>query len=55
MTTAVDAKLQAAQAWESSNYERAAEMYGTAITLADAGDKEFLKTVYSNRSAAYMK
>lgn len=55
MTTAVDAKLQAAQAWDSGNYERAAEMYGAAITLADAGDKDFLKTIYSNRSAAYMK
>jgi hypothetical protein len=55
MTSAADAKLQAGQAWESGDFERAAEMYGTAITLADAGDKNFLKTVYSNRSAAYMK
>lgn len=50
---AVQAKSDGTTAWSAGSYSLAAEHFTTAINLG--GDKEFLKVLYSNRSAAYLK
>jgi tetratricopeptide (TPR) repeat protein len=47
------AKTQGSTAWSVGQYAQAAEHFTTAINCG--GDKEFLKLLYSNRSAAYIK
>ena len=50
---AQEAKNAGAAAWSAGNYEEAVKHFTRAIE--ESSDKDFLKTVYSNRSAAYMK
>lgn len=50
---AQQAKSDGSFAWSAGNYAQAAEHFTTAINIG--GDKEFLKVLYSNRSAAYLK
>lgn len=50
---AVQAKTEGGNAWSVGNYDLAIEHFSTAISFG--GDKEFLKVLYSNRSAAYLK
>lgn len=50
---ATQAKSDGAAAWSAGNFSQAAEHFTTAINLG--GDKEFLKVLHSNRSAAYLK
>eukprot|EP00598_Pedospumella_elongata_P006108 CAMPEP_0184974678 /NCGR_PEP_ID=MMETSP1098-20130426/6099_1 /TAXON_ID=89044 /ORGANISM="Spumella elongata, Strain CCAP 955/1" /LENGTH=421 /DNA_ID=CAMNT_0027497293 /DNA_START=20 /DNA_END=1285 /DNA_ORIENTATION=- len=50
---AIQAKADGAAAWSAGNFSQAAEHFTTAINLG--GDKEFLKVLHSNRSAAYLK
>lgn len=50
---AVQAKSDGTTAWSAGSYSLAAEHFTTAINIG--GDKEFLKVLYSNRSAAYLK
>lgn len=50
---ALQAKNDGSTAWSAGNYVLAAEHFTTAINIG--GDKEFLKVLYSNRSAAYLK
>lgn len=46
-------KNEGSQAWSRGEYNKAIEHFSNAIT--SGGDKEFLKVLYSNRSAAYLK
>jgi tetratricopeptide (TPR) repeat protein len=55
MTSAYDEKELGSAAWKSGNYEGAIEHFSKAINFSDQNDKESLKILYSNRSAAYMK
>ena len=57
MATAQECKDLAAAAWSNGQYDVAIEHYTTAISLAavDTNEKDMLKTLSSNRSAAYMK
>jgi tetratricopeptide (TPR) repeat protein len=50
---ALQAKSDGATAWSAGNFLLAVEHFTTAINLG--GDKEFLKVLHSNRSAAYLK
>jgi stress-induced-phosphoprotein 1 len=50
---AIQAKTDGTTAWSAGSYSLAAEHFTTAINIG--GDKEFLKILYSNRSAAYLK
>jgi tetratricopeptide (TPR) repeat protein len=50
---ALQAKADGSAAWSVGNYPLAAEHFTTAINIG--GDKEFLKVLHSNRSAAYLK
>ena len=47
------AKEAGAAAWKEGNFQKAVDEWTRAIDFG--GDKEFLKVVYSNRSAAYLK
>lgn len=53
-TVAHQAKQDAAEAWKKADYQGSIEHYTTAINHGN-GDKEFLKVIFSNRSAAYLK
>jgi tetratricopeptide (TPR) repeat protein len=46
-------KNEGSQAWSRGEYQSAIDHFSKAITLG--GSKEFLKVLYSNRSAAYLK
>jgi hypothetical protein len=48
-------KAAAAEAWAQGKYNDAIEQYTLAISVCPATGKDLLKTIYSNRSAAYMK
>lgn len=48
-------KAAAASAWSQGRYSDAIEQYTLAISSCPSTDKDLLKTIYSNRSAAYMK
>lgn len=48
-------KAAGARAWSDGRYQDAIEQYTLAITNTSNHDKDLLKTLYSNRSAAYMK
>lgn len=50
---ATEAKAEGSAAWSAGNYDLAIEHFSTAITFG--GDKDFLKVLHSNRSAAYLK
>ncbi len=50
---ATQAKADGSNAWSAGNYDLAIEHFSSAITFG--GDKEFLKVLHSNRSAAYLK
>lgn len=52
-TLAHKAKEDGSIAWSKGDYAKAIEHFSTAIS--HGGDKEFLRTMYSNRSAAYLK
>ncbi|RYH24341.1 tetratricopeptide repeat protein [archaeon] len=47
-------KTAGSAAWTQGQYDRAVEHFSKAISLGGS-DKEFLKVIYSNRSAAYHK
>lgn len=47
------AKSAGAASWAAGQYEQAIEHFTAAIN--SGGDKEFLRTIYSNRSAAFLK
>lgn len=49
----MQAKSDGTTAWSAGSYSLAAEHFTTAINIG--GDKEFLKVLHSNRSAAYLK
>lgn len=53
MSTAEEYKNAGNAAWSSGNYDEAIKQFTSAIGVASSS--EFLKTIYSNRSAAYMK
>ncbi len=53
--SALEEKTLAAAAWEKGDFEKAIEHYSRALELTEPSNKELLKTLYSNRSAAYMK
>lgn len=56
MASITELKEQAAAAWAGGQFDAAIEHYTAALALAaDAVDKDMLKTLLSNRSAAYMK
>ena len=50
---AIQAKNDGTTAWSAGKFQLAADHFTTAINLG--GDKEFLKILYSNRSAAFLK
>lgn len=50
---ASQAKANGAEAWSTGKYDEAINYFTEAIN--HGGDKEFLRTLYSNRSAAYLK
>jgi tetratricopeptide (TPR) repeat protein len=52
-TLSLRAKEDGSKAWSEGNYEKALEHFSAAINYG--GDKEFLKVIYSNRSAVYLK
>jgi tetratricopeptide (TPR) repeat protein len=52
---AVQLKADGNSAWASGNYLSAIESFGKAIEKDTTKDSEFLKVLYSNRSAAYLK
>jgi hypothetical protein len=54
MTSALEAKDSGNAAWAAEKFDEAIQNWTTAINLAD-NNKELLKTLYSNRSAAYSK
>ena len=55
-TQAKEAKEAGTEAWKNEDYAKAIVEWTTAISLAQASsDPEFLKLLYSNRSAAYLK
>lgn len=53
MSSAEDYKNAGNLAWSSGSYDEAIKQFTSAISVAN--NSEFLKTIYSNRSAAYMK
>ena len=53
MSSAEVYKNAGTTAWSSGNYEEAIKQFTSALGVGESS--EFLKTVYSNRSAAYMK
>lgn len=53
--SAEDEKQKGAAAWQAGNYEEAIRCFTSAIDASDTSEKDFLKALYSNRSAAYMK
>lgn len=53
MSAADEAKALGATAWSSGNFEDAVKHFTKAIDSST--DKEFLKVIYSNRSAAQLK
>ncbi len=55
MPTAAELKGQASDAWSQGKFAEAAELYTGAIGATDISDRDSLKVLYSNRSAAYMK
>lgn len=55
MSSAEGYKSAGSKAWSSGNYEEAIKQFTNAIGADGSNNSEFLKTVYSNRSAAYMK
>jgi stress-induced-phosphoprotein 1 len=50
---ATEAKTKGSNAWSEGNYDQAVDFFSEGITFG--GDKEFLKVLHSNRSAAYLK
>lgn len=52
-TLAFRAKEEGSKAWVEGNYSKALEGFSEAIN--HGGDKDFLKVIYSNRSAVYLK
>jgi tetratricopeptide (TPR) repeat protein len=52
-TSAHRAKEEGGKAWGSGDYPKALEHFSEAIN--HGGDKDFLKVIYSNRSAVYLK
>lgn len=46
-------KNEGSQAWSRGEYQKATDHFSNAINLG--GNKEFLKVLYSNRSAAFLK
>lgn len=57
MSTPLEAKAAGAAAWGAGNFSLAVEKFTAALDAEKAAenDKTFVKTVLSNRSAAYMK
>ena len=55
--SSLEEKSAGATAWGAGDYSLAIEKFTSAIDIEikNTNDKNFLKTVYSNRSAAYMK
>jgi stress-induced-phosphoprotein 1 len=55
--TSLEEKVAGAEAWGLGNFPLAIKKFTAALDKEKAGDKDayFLKTIYSNRSAAYMK
>lgn len=54
-SAANEAKTQGGAAWSAGDYPKAIEQFSQAISLASPDEREFLKVLYSNRSAAYLK
>jgi len=54
-TESITFKDLGAQAWKDENYQLAIDQWTKAIEKSTDNDKELLKTIYSNRSAAYLK
>jgi stress-induced-phosphoprotein 1 len=52
-TSAHRAKEEGGKSWGSGDYPKALEHFTEAIN--HGGDKDFLKVIYSNRSAVYLK
>lgn len=52
-TLAFRAKEEGSKAWAEGNYSKALESFSAAIN--HGGDKDFLKVIYSNRSAVHLK
>lgn len=53
MSSAAEEKLAGTTAWSEGNFSLAVEHFTKAIEVG--GDSDFLKVLYSNRSAAYLK
>jgi hypothetical protein len=53
--TPEEAKAAGSTAWQAGKFDDAVRLFGEAIEASAASDKEFLKILYSNRSAAYLK
>ena len=53
--TPEEAKAAGSAAWQGGNFEEAVRLFGVAIDNSVPTEKEFLKLLYSNRSAAYLK
>jgi hypothetical protein len=53
--SAVDEKDLGAKAWKEEKFDIAVKHWSKAIELVGTSDKEMLKTLHSNRSAAYTK
>ncbi len=49
------AKTEGTKAWQSGNYPRAIQHFSEAIDHTSSSNKELLKILYSNRSAAWLK
>jgi tetratricopeptide (TPR) repeat protein len=54
-TLALRAKAEGAEAWKNGDYQSAILHFSEAIANSESSNKEFLKVIYSNRSAAYLK
>jgi len=54
MPTASEEKDLGTAAWKEQNFDQAIKHWTKAIELS-AGDKEMLKVLHANRSAAYVK
>lgn len=53
--TPEEAKAAGSAAWQIGNFDEAVRLFGVAIESSDSTNKDFLKILYSNRSAAYLK
>jgi tetratricopeptide (TPR) repeat protein len=49
------AKAEGTKAWQAGNFPQAIKHFSEAIDSATPSNKEFLKILYSNRSAAWLK